>query len=178
MAANNPKKKWKLINSVLNNKSNEESACIPSIRYEGKVQTIAEEIADSLNHHFANVGSNSFDESAGPSEEAISGNVYLGSGREVQNKILFPATESEVKKIISDLKIKSNETVSKLSNKILKHCVDNLVKTITQIVNLSFHSGIVPDVYKIAKVVPVFKKGDIEDPVSYTHLTLPTKRIV
>ena len=109
MAANNPKKKWKLINSVLNNKSSEESACIPSIRYEGKVQTTAEEIADSLNHHFANVGSNSFDESASPSEEAISGNVYLGSGREVQNKILFPATESEVKKIISDLKNKSRK---------------------------------------------------------------------
>ena len=50
------------------------------------------------------------------------------------------------------------------------HIVDPLV----HIFNLSLESGVVPDSYKIAKIIPIFKKGDTEDPNNYRPISLLT----
>jgi hypothetical protein len=42
----------------------------------------------------------------------------------------------------------------------LKDSMDIIASPLTHIINLSISSGIVPDLMKIARVVPLFKSGD------------------
>ena len=43
---------------------------------------------------------------------------------------------------------------------IIKKVIDNIVRPLTYICNLSFQKGIFPNNMKTAKVVPIFKNGD------------------
>ena len=52
-----------------------------------------------------------------------------------------------------------NNTID-VSGKLLKAIKYETSKAITHIINLSLHTGIFPDKLKLAKVIPVFKKGD------------------
>ena len=65
--------------------------------------------------------------------------------------------EDFVSKLIDDL---DSTGCDGLSNTLLKSIKLNLVKPITLIVNQMLTTGIFPDKLKIAKVIPLFKKGD------------------
>jgi hypothetical protein len=45
----------------------------------------------------------------------------------------------------------------------VKQCVKYTKKTLVYIYNASLSSGIFPDRLKIAKVIPLYKKGDIHE---------------
>ena len=49
-----------------------------------------------------------------------------------------------------------------ISSELLKLITGDISKCITLIINQSLHSGIFPDKFKIAKVTPIHKKGDIK----------------
>ena len=44
---------------------------------------------------------------------------------------------------------------------VIKETIDLIVQPLTYVTNLSFSSGTVPDQMKIARVVPLFKTGDL-----------------
>ena len=44
---------------------------------------------------------------------------------------------------------------------VIKEIIDLIVQPLTYITNLSLSSGTVPDQMKIARVVPLFKTGDL-----------------
>ena len=73
---------------------------------------------------------------------------------------LLNVNEETTIKIIDDLKAKNSEGVDGLSVKLLKAIKYETSKAITHIINQSLHTGIFPDKLKLAKVIPVFKKGD------------------
>jgi hypothetical protein len=50
---------------------------------------------------------------------------------------------------------------------VVKQCIDYLKKPLTDIYNLSLESGIFPEQLKIAKVIPVHKKGNKRDINNY-----------
>ena len=50
-----------------------------------------------------------------------------------------------------------------ISNKLLKLIKNEISKPITLIVNQSLKTGIFPKAFKIAKVKPIYKKGDKAD---------------
>ena len=77
------------------------------------------------------------------------------------NKLsLLPIDDETTIKIIDGLKAKNSEGVDGLSVKLLKAIKYETSKAITPIINQSLHTGIFPDKLKLAKVIPVFKKGD------------------
>ena len=47
-----------------------------------------------------------------------------------------------------------------------------ILEPLVHIHNLSFSSGVVPDKLKVAKIVPVFKKGDPSIPGNYRPISL------
>ena len=73
---------------------------------------------------------------------------------------LSPINEETTIKINDSLKAKNSEGVDGLSIKLLKAIKYETSKAITHIINQSLHTGIFPDKLKLAKVIPVFKKGD------------------
>ena len=83
---------------------------------------------------------------------------YLGN--KVTNSLfLSPTDENEILGIISNLK-NSSSSHDGISVKLMKKVKFQILKPLAHIINLSFSRGKIPDSSKIAKVVPIHKKGD------------------
>ena len=55
---------------------------------------------------------------------------------------------------------------------LLKNCAASLAKPLTIMFNTSFISGIIPQEWKLASVVPVHKKGDKDNAENYRRISL------
>ena len=75
-------------------------------------------------------------------------------------------------KIIESLKTKSSCGDDGLSTKLLKEIKNEICSSITLIVNQMITTGIFPDSLKIAKIIPIFKKGDIEIIENYRPISI------
>jgi hypothetical protein len=73
----------------------------------------------------------------------------------------MPATESEIRKIIKSSPSKSC-SLDPLPTTLLKSCLDDLLPTLTAIVNKSLASSTVPDIMKKAVIVPILKKANLD----------------
>lgn len=62
--------------------------------------------------------------------------------------------------------------IDKISARYLKIAGPAIAYSITQILNISINSGVFPDCWKIAKVIPLFKSGDREDPDNYRPISI------
>jgi hypothetical protein len=70
-------------------------------------------------------------------------------------------TENEIEKLISQLQTKSCE-LDVLPTKVLKQFLNELLPTITRLVNLSLTQGVFPTKWKMAVVRPLLKKSGLE----------------
>jgi hypothetical protein len=59
-----------------------------------------------------------------------------------------------------------------MPNCVVKQCIQLLKKPLANIYNASLESGIFPDQLKIAKVVPLYKKGNKRDIQNYKPTAL------
>jgi len=85
---------------------------------------------------------------------------------------LIPVTENEVENVAKGLKNKSSAGIDEISDCVVKQCIIRLKKPLTNIYNASLESGIFPDQLKIAKVIPVDKKGDKKNVQNYRPIAL------
>ena len=88
---------------------------------------------------------------------------------QLQLKAVFP---HEVDKIISELKNKSSCGLDTIDAKIIKLGKSQLLPAITHIVNLSITTQTFPEIWKVAKVIPLDKKKDSMDPENYRPVSL------
>ena len=73
--------------------------------------------------------------------------------------------------------MKSNKAVGldKISARLLKDAVDVITPSLTALFNLSFQTRTFPSIWKTAKVIPLFKKGDKQNASNYRPISiLPT----
>lgn len=68
---------------------------------------------------------------------------------------LSPSTEQEIHKEILKLKSKQSADHDFILPKLLKHNVLSFTKPINYLINLSLETAIVPNKFKIAKVIPI-----------------------
>ena len=66
----------------------------------------------------------------------------------------------EIKRIARNLENKPSAGLDGISYIVLKNIANEILVPLEHIFNLSLANGVVPRTMKIAKVVPVFKKGD------------------
>ena len=127
-----------------------------------------ETLANKFNNHFANVA-----KSLAPKDDRIK-NTPITSGNKCNDKSfkLSLVSEADVLKEICALKNKKSVGVDGISPYILKLCSFELVKCLTFIVNRSISEGCVPQRWKIAKIIPIFKKGDKSNPDHYRPISL------
>ena len=70
------------------------------------------------------------------------------------------------------LKNKSSSGYDGISNTILKSIKSVIIKPLTLIINQMVETGIFPDVLKISKVIPIYKKGDVSLLSNYRPISL------
>jgi len=100
------------------------------------------------------------------------GNYQLKIKKNTNSIFLLPVTESEVEKVAGSLKNKLTAGTDGILEYVVKQCIQQLKIPLTDIYNASLESGIFPDKLKIAKVIPVHKKGDSRDVSNYRPISL------
>ena len=81
--------------------------------------------------------------------------------------MFYPITPDKIIKLINSFSNNKSAGPYSLPTPILKNCADVLSFPISYLVNLSFTTGEFPNLCKIAKVIPLFKKGDPLDCSNY-----------
>ena len=98
-------------------------------------------------------------------------NAYLKSS--VSHSIFVDyVTTAEVFALITSLKCNKSCGPDNISPQLVKDNVYYLCEPLTYLYNLSLSQGIVPDQLKIAKVIPVFKKGENSLASNYRPISL------
>ena len=131
----------------------------------GKYVCGAKNITDKFNEYFTEIGP-----SLDVSNESPF-NTYLTSP--CTSSFYFQYTNpSGILKIIQGLKPKTSAGYDHLSSKVLKDIADIVSIPLSIIINQSLCSSIFPSKLKIAKVIHLFKKGDIQLFGNYRPISL------
>ena len=160
---NDPKKTWKLINELTSRK-HKRLGNISKINLDNKkVVTEATEISDTFNHHFANIGENLANNIG---KSSVNPTQYLKSPN-----CVFSFSEIDIGKVRRLLN-QINTKKSPGPGNLLKIAADILAPSLTKIFNKSLSTGIYPNDWKLARVVPVFKSGDRSDMNNYRPISI------
>lgn len=89
-----------------------------------------------------------------------------------RSMFLDNVSETEVLYAVLQLKSSNASGIDLITNNILKQNIQFLVQPLTALINRSFTDGIFPNCLKIAKVLPLYKKGDPNDLTSYRPVSL------
>ncbi len=137
------------------------------INFEGNTYSSPSDIANSFNKFFTTVAVKITSHLEPPSVD----NVPVLT----ENKLNTPsASPKSVSKIISKLNNSKGIGLDELSVKTIKIFCKSaaFVKSLSGIINFSFRTGCFPNIWKKARVVPIFKSGDIHNIDNYRPVSV------
>ena len=132
----------------------------------------SETISEYLNSFFVSVGNRTANSIENENQFISNPLDFMRNVGTPDSFYLMPTDPNEVMSVAMGIKSKTSTGHDGLSNKIIKHIIPAIVIPLTHIFNQSFSTGIFPDIYKIAKVVPIFKSGDKHNPSNYRPISL------
>jgi hypothetical protein len=150
------KKTWSAINGMLS-RTKELKDFPKYFLIHGQYVSDIKTISNEFNKFFVTVGN------------IQTSNIALPQNRSFEEYLTTPVNQNfhfhcvnklEIYKIIDNLKPKSSTGIDGLSNKLLKQIKFEISDILTVIINQSLTTGIFPEKLKLAKVIPLFKKGD------------------
>lgn len=154
----NPKKHWEIINNILG-RNGKQTEYLPDLKNKNI------NLANVFNNHFLSLGNISV--SCSDKEkfrtyftENISSSLFLK-----------PVDDAEVLKLLKN--VSSNSPgYDEIPPKLIMKVSSEIVIPLTHIINESFSKGAYPDNLKIAKVIPIFKSGDLNDVNNFRPISL------
>ena len=164
----NAKKAWKGVKSIINVRNSNPSR-LSCLNINNNLVTDPSVIATSFNEYFSTIADN-IRKDIPPSSKHFSS--FLKNP--VPNSLfLFPTDDNEVLQCLSSLNTdKASDPFSIPSQTLLlvKQCI--ISTPLSNILNISFISGIFPTNLKTAKVIPVYKKGSTLELTNYRPISL------
>lgn len=170
-AKDNPSKTWKVIKSAISGPTDANPMC-PLVNETMKSQSTTIEDAKSiasntLNQYFSQVGSTLASKFPNGSPHLDPGNV---TGKTKFNIPLMK--EGDLEKVLHGMRGGSAPGQDGISLKIIKNFISTLARPLLHIFNLSITSGIFPDAFKLAKVIPLYKGGGEGEPGNYRPISM------
>lgn len=157
-----PKAYWRLIKRLL--KSSGTSPIIPTLvdPVSDNIITCDVDKADLLNDYFCSI--TRIDDS----------NVQIPSIPLKTNKRLntVRVTHSEIRDVLQILKLGKASGQDEISHHMLKNVCNTICKPLELLFNMSLSAAVYPKLWKLAKVMPLFKKGDRHSPSNYRPISL------
>ena len=92
--------------------------------------------------------------------------------RFLHSMYLEPISANSLIQTAHKLKPKLSSGHDDIPTKVLKEIMDIVCSPLSHVINLSFSTGIVPDNFKIAKVVPIYKSSDNMSLNNYRPISL------
>lgn len=150
---NDIKNTWIVLKEILNKGKSTNS--FPDYIMQGNQKlTDSQQIVNAFNEFYINISSNSSQNN--PNRHF---SEYLDSPCTSIHH--FESVNSdEILKIINKLKSKTSKGIDNISTNLLKEIKHEILQPLTLIINQSLSTGVFPDLLKIAKITPIYKKDD------------------
>ena len=134
-------------------------------------QTISneKEIASKFNNYFTDIGKNLADKIDTSNKHPFDHYLHSPSISKFHLKQTNP---NEIISVINNLPMKTSSGHDKISCIILKEIKDIIAQPLSLLVNQAFNTGVFPSKLKLAKVIPLFKKGDKTSIENYRPISL------
>ena len=132
----------------------------------GKTVTQPLEISNTFNHYFATIGKNMANKI--PLHNGYESYVRQSYG---QFDLAIPDCET-VEKIMKKQPPKMSCGKDTINNKIVKLCCKELAEPITTIIANSIREARVPGPFKLARIIPLYKKGQANNYGNYRLVSL------
>ena len=163
------RKTWDGMINIVNykNKSNQK---INEISFQGNKIASSLDIASTFNDFFTNFGLTLVkDIPICQKQSGISSSFGI---RNLNSFIISPTNPQEIMDIIKNLDDKKSTGPHSIPVKLLKIVANNIATPLSNICNSSFRERIFPNLCKIARVIPVYKNGPIDDVNNYLPIFL------
>ena len=159
---NNGKDFWKLAKTLI--KSTGTSTSIPPLlnMTTGNIEVEDKDKSNLLNNYFASISTVDDDGSDVPHCDC----------RTDHNLSSIHITEEDIIDIIKSLNIKKASGIDEISHLMLRNTVQTVYKPLYLLFTKSLELCVYPSTWKIARVLPIFKKGDKNDPSNYRPISL------
>ena len=154
---NNIKETWKTINSIIGRRKNRSVQSTFKTEQAEKL-TDPKKISDAFNTFFVDIGPKL------ASKIQHTGKNYFDYLNQPASSCMYtkPVVPEEVVKIIAKFNQNKSPGHNDIGNMIVKKVATEISKPLSTIFNCSLKTGVVPEQLKIAKVIPIYKKEDVE----------------
>ena len=154
---------FQCINSIIGGKSKMSVQSLQEVN--GSCITGKTEMANMFNKYFSTVG------------EALAAELPVAQNehsfpRQLQSMYLKPTTAKEVQNIIKRLKSRKSVGPDGISGDLLKQISPSVTPYLVNLFNKCLHSGKFPQAFKVAKVLPLFKTGQMDDTSNYRPISI------
>ena len=166
---NNCKNLWKIFGKMLKKDKNKVNIC--KIKVNDTNITNSSQITNAFNDFFTNIGSNL----ANSFQNTDKKNYREYLGNPIEQSINLRATNPfEIKTMLEHIDPKKSTGSDDMPAKFLTISASVIAEPSSRLFNLSITSGQYPDSLKIAKVLPIFKKGEHTDMNNYRPISILT----
>ena len=163
----NMKKTWQTISQTLNRRKRDRDFPQEFKLANGNTISEPKKIANAFNDFFIGIGD------GGVSNESTNNDFNRYMPSKANCTLMFePITVDTISRIISGLKPKTSTGIDNISNKLLKFVKNVISEPLSIIINQMLKLGIFPDLLKISKVVPLYKKDDDSNLSNYRPISL------
>ena len=165
-----PEKFWKAVNSIYRCK-NQTNLTNSSFNIDGKTTCDKSTIADGFNRFFTNIASNL------KAKTMLLKDCIWAFPPKVVRKLtsrfcLKPVTRDELKHHLRKLKVKKSTGIDGIPAKLLRECANEINDPLRFIINQCISTAMIPNEWKIAIVIPLFKSGNSSDPDNYRPISV------
>ena len=162
------KKTWQGIKDIINikNKNIDQPTCII---HDNINITDPEQIANNFNEFYTSIADNILN------KRKYEGNRHFNDFLQIPSfntMFLYECDEVEIQSLIRSLHPRKAYGPNSIPTEILQLLVNDISKPLSKIFNLSFLTGEYPDLLKLAKTIPVFKKGSRLHVANYRPISL------
>ena len=149
---NNIRKTWGVINALIG-RSNDKSSISETLKINNQDTTDHKDIAEGFCDFFTNIGT----EFANKIPSAKFKYDYYMRRRNQSSIFMAPTDHYEITKIITSLKSKNSSGHDNINSKFLKLIKQDIISPLVILFNKSLETGVVPDLMKLAEIIPIYK---------------------
>ena len=167
-------KRWKFIKKLINGPGKTKECPITLQRDDQSLCQDSQEVAGRFNQFFTNIGSE-LAKNLPKTNHQFTEYFAASDSSNFNHEAKFafdPVDSGDILPIVENINVKKATGPDKISPQAIKDNKCVLVPILVFLINLVIETSVFPDCLKIARVTPIFKKGDKKSPNNYRPISV------